>query len=146
MKVLLQRVSTASVTVAGEEVAAIGAGLLLLVGFGHGDDSNDVARMARKIAGLRVFAGEDGRLQHALLDTGGAALVVPQFTLYGDTRKGRRPDFTAALAPAEAERLCADFARHLRTEGVVQVASGRFGAHMQVALVNDGPLTLLLEH
>lgn len=146
MKVLLQRVSAASVTVAGEEVAAIGTGLLLLVGFGHGDDGTDVAHMARKIAGLRVFAGDDWRLQHSLLETGGAVLVVPQFTLYGDTRKGRRPDFTAALAPAQAEQFCADFAGRLRAEGVAQVASGRFGAHMQVALVNDGPLTLLLEH
>ena len=142
----MQRVSSAAVTVDGEQVGAIGSGLLLLVGFGRGDDASQLAPMADKVAGLRVFPDAAGRLHHSVRDTGGGVLAVPQFTLYGSTRRGRRPEFTDALAPEDASRLFAAFLDELAASGLAQPPqSGRFGAHMAVQLVNDGPVTLLLE-
>jgi len=145
VRILLQRVSRAAVRVDGEEIAGIGRGLLLFVGFGREDSAPPLAPLAEKIAGLRVFADDRGRLQHSLRDTGGAVLLVPQFTLYADTSRGRRPDFTGALAPAAATILFDDFVAALRATGIVDVQQGRFGADMRVELCNDGPVTLLLE-
>jgi len=145
VRVVLQRVAEAAVRVDGRDLARISNGLLVLAGFGHEDDEAVAGAMARKIAGLRVFPDAQGRLQYSLLDTGGSVLAVPNFTLYGDTRRGRRPDFTAALAPPAAERLFGAFADALGEAGIVQVATGEFGAHMEVSLVNDGPVTLWLE-
>ena len=145
MRVLLQRVNRASVDLADGTAAAIGPGLLLLAGVGSGDGDADADRLARKIAGLRVFPGDGGKFDRSLLDTHGEALVVPQFTLYGSCRKGRRPDFKASAAPGEAERLCDRFAERLAAEGVARVAQGVFGAHMRVGLENDGPVTLWVD-
>jgi len=145
MRVLLQRVSEASVRVEGRIVARIPAGLLLLVGVMQGDGVEAAERLAGKVAGLRIFPGDDGRFHRSLLDVGGAALVVSQFTLGADCRRGRRPSFSEAADPAVAEPLCDRFAATLRRRGVAPVESGVFGAHMEVALVNDGPVTLWLE-
>ena len=144
MKVLLQRVSRASVTVEDEVIGVIGAGLLLLVGFGRSDSARDLRPMAVKAANLRVFADYRGRFNHSVLDVGGAVLLVPQFTLYADTRKGRRPDFVDALQPDLAAGMFDEFVRAVADTGVRRVESGRFGAHMQVELVNDGPVTIML--
>jgi D-tyrosyl-tRNA(Tyr) deacylase len=144
MKALLQRVTEARVDVAGETIAAIGPGLLVLLGVGPGDDEANAARMAEKVAMLRVFEDDEGKTNLSVLDTGGDALVVSQFTLYADTSRGRRPSFTGAARPAAAEPLVEAFARALRENGVpVQV--GEFGAMMEIALVNHGPMTILLE-
>jgi D-tyrosyl-tRNA(Tyr) deacylase len=145
MRVLLQRVSSAAVRVDAETVGAIGRGLLLLVGFGRGDDARLLAPMADKVTGLRVFPDPGGRLQHSVLDIQGGVLAVPQFTLYGSTQRGRRPDFAAALEPAAASGLFARFVDALAATGLDKLESGRFGAQMSVQLVNDGPVTLLLE-
>ncbi len=147
MKILLQRVSSAEVAVAGEPIARIERGVLLLVGFGRADATAapKLTRAAEKIVNLRIFANAHGKLDQSLLAVGGAVLAVPQFTLYGQTRKGRRPDFTDALAPAPAESRFQAFVEALRQTPVTQVESGRFGADMQVSLVNDGPFTLLLD-
>ncbi|MFZ0486000.1 MAG: D-aminoacyl-tRNA deacylase [Arenicellales bacterium] len=145
MRVLLQRVSSASVVVDKDPIAAIGRGLVLLTGFGSGDDASVLAPMADKICGLRVFEDEDGRFQHSVIDTAGEILAVPQFTLYGDVQRGRRPDFTGALAPDQARTLFEDFAAALSERVDGRVARGQFGAHMGVHLINDGPVTLLLE-
>lgn len=145
MRVLLQRVAAASVLVDRQTIAATGSGLLLLTGFGAGDDGSVLAPMADKIRGMRIFEDADGRFQHSVDDTGGDLLVVPQFTLYGDTQRGRRPDFTGALAPDRAEALFAQFADILAGRPAGRVERGRFGARMAVHLVNDGPVTLLLE-
>lgn len=145
MRVLLQRVSQASVTVADETIATIGPGVLLLVGFGRANPAPDLTAAAGKIANLRIFADAGGRFQFSLADIGGAILAVPQFTLYGELRKGRRPDFGAALDPALAEPLFRQFVTALADCGAGPVASGRFGADMQVALVNTGPVSLWLE-
>lgn len=144
MRVLLQRVAEASVDVDGEEVARIGRGFLLLVGVTEGDGDEEARWLAKKVAGLRVFEDEDDKMNLALVDVGGEVLVVSQFTLYGDTRKGRRPSFVNAARPEVAEPLCASFAAMLRAEGLT-VREGVFGAMMQVHLTNDGPVTLLLE-
>ena len=144
MKILLQRVTRASVRVQDEIVGAIGKGLLLLVGFGQTDSTAVLTPMANKIANLRVFPDERGRFQYSLLDTGGAALLVPQFTLYADTRKGRRPDFTGSMKPEIAEGLFEKFATAVHSSGVNEVERGRFGADMQVELINDGPVTILV--
>ncbi len=141
MRVVLQRVSRASVTVDGEAVGAIGPGLLLLVGVTDGDSEVEAQRMARKCAELRVFSDAEGRFNLSLLETGGEVLVVSQFTLFADVRKGRRPSFDAAARPEVAEPLVEAFAQALRELGV-RVATGRFGAHMMVELVNDGPVTI----
>ena len=143
MRVVLQRVRRARVTVDGEVVGAIDRGLLLLVGVGRGDDSDEAERLAEKIAGLRVFEDDDGKTNLALGDVDGEALVVSQFTLYGDVRKGRRPSWTDAEEPDEAAGRVEAFARGLEARGI-RVARGVFGAHMEVELVNDGPFTLLV--
>jgi D-tyrosyl-tRNA(Tyr) deacylase len=144
MRAVVQRVTNASVTVDGATVGTIGRGLLILLGVGGGDTGDDAEMLAEKIANMRIFADDDGRFDRSLLDVGGAALVVSQFTLYADTRRGRRPSFSAAAAPDVAEPLVLTFAEALRVRGV-QVESGRFGAMMQVALVNDGPVTIVLD-
>lgn len=144
MRVLLQRVSQASVTVDGHIVGEIGPGLLLLVGVGHGDSEREAEWLAEKVAGLRLFADDEGKMNRAVTDVGGSALVVSQFTLYGDASRGRRPSFTEAGPPALANRLYEHFAAHLARLGV-PVARGVFQADMKVALVNDGPVTLMLE-
>jgi D-tyrosyl-tRNA(Tyr) deacylase len=137
-------VTSAEVAVDGEVVGAIGAGLCVLVGVTHTDDAAVAAKLAAKVAQLRVFDDDAGAMNRSLLDVGGSALVVSQFTLYGDTARGRRPSWVAAARPEQAEPLVDAFTRELAALGVA-VASGRFRADMQVALVNDGPVTLLLE-
>jgi D-tyrosyl-tRNA(Tyr) deacylase len=144
MKAVLQRVSRASVSVEGEIVGTIGPGLCVLLGVGRGDGSEQASRLAAKIARLRVFEDENGRFDRSLLDVGGEALVVSQFTLLGDTAKGNRPSFTDAAPPDRAEPLYEAFCDELHGLGV-PVASGRFGVRMAVELVNDGPVTILLE-
>ncbi|NIM48299.1 MAG: D-tyrosyl-tRNA(Tyr) deacylase [Gemmatimonadales bacterium] len=144
MRVVLQRVSSASVTVQGRAIGSIGRGFLVLVGFSPTDGHGQLDWMADKIVGLRLFADAEGRMNRSLRDVGGAVLVVSQFTLYGDARKGRRPSFTGAAPPELAEPLYERFAAALRERGVV-VETGEFGAMMDVALVNDGPVTLILE-
>ncbi|MEF3274666.1 MAG: D-tyrosyl-tRNA(Tyr) deacylase [Chloroflexus sp.] len=144
MRAVLQRVTQASVTVDGVVVGAIGRGLLILLGIAQTDTNDDVELLADKIANLRIFSDEEGKFNLSLLDVGGAALVVSQFTLYADTRKGRRPSFTAAAPPAIAAPLVDAFAAALRTR-TIPVATGVFGAMMQVALVNDGPVTIVID-
>jgi D-tyrosyl-tRNA(Tyr) deacylase len=144
MRLVLQRVSKAEVRIAGREPAAIGPGLLVLLGVGPEDDEDAARRMAEKTANLRIFSNEEGRFDRSLLDVRGAALVVSQFTLYGDCRKGRRPDFTGAAAPDKAEPLYRAYVAELERLGV-PVKTGEFGAKMEVELVNDGPVTLWLD-
>ena len=144
MRVLLQRVSRASVTVAGRATARIGLGFLVLVGLTHRDSDEQLQWMADKIAGLRLFADAEGKMNLGLMDVGGALLVVSQFTLYGDAQKGRRPSFIQAAHPDVAVPLYEKFVVALRERGV-PVETGEFGAMMQVELVNDGPVTLWLE-
>ena len=144
MRALIQRVSSASVSVDGELLGEIGAGLVVLLGVGRGDGDAHAAKLAGKIAQLRVFDGDSGRMDRSLVDVGGGALCVSQFTLYGDVRRGLRPSFTDAAEPADGERLYELFCRELAGYDV-PVARGRFGARMSVALVNEGPVTLLLE-
>jgi D-tyrosyl-tRNA(Tyr) deacylase len=144
MRAVVQRVSSASVTVDGAVVGAIEHGVLILLGVGHGDQPDDAALLAQKIATLRIFADEEGRFDRSVIDIGGAALVISQFTLYADTRRGRRPSFSDAARPEEAAPLIERFAAELRGVGL-PVAGGRFGAHMDVALVNDGPVTITLD-
>lgn len=144
VKAVVQRVSRASVRV-GEEVAGeIGAGLCVLLGVARGDGPADASRLAGKVARLRIFEDAQGRFDRSLLDTGGEALVVSQFTLLADTAKGNRPSFTEAAAPEEAEPLYEAFCDELRLLGV-EVAAGVFGARMAVELVNDGPVTIALD-
>ena len=145
MRVVVQRVGSARVLVAGEPIATIGRGLLLLVGFAPGDGERELAWMARKFAGLRIFPDAAGQMNAALADVGGAVLAVPNFTLLGDCRKGRRPSFDGALAPDAAQPLFARFVDVLTGHVAGPVAAGRFGATMQVELVNDGPVTLVIE-
>ena len=144
MRVVLQRVSSASVVVDGAVVGAIDAGLLLLVGVATGDDGEIARRVADKIAEMRIFADDAGRFDRSLLDTGGAALVVSQFTLLADIRKGRRPSFITAAAPDVAAPIVDAFCAALAARGIV-VATGVFGAKMSVALVNDGPVTIIVD-
>ncbi len=144
MRVVLQRVSSASVTIAGRVTGKIDRGFLLLVGWTQGDTPAQNAWMAEKITGLRLFGDAEGKMNLALAEVGGAVLVVSQFTLYGDVEKGRRPSFIGAARPEEAIPLYEDFVAQLRKTGL-QVATGEFGAMMDVALVNDGPVTLVLE-
>lgn len=145
MKVVLQRVSRASVTVGGERVSGIGPGLLLLVGVAAGDTREAAEWLARKVAGLRIFADAEGKMNLSAAQTGGAALAVSQFTLLAEARKGTRPSFVGAAPPGEAEPLFDYFCERLREEGVPRVETGSFGAMMDVELVNDGPVTLVLE-
>jgi D-tyrosyl-tRNA(Tyr) deacylase len=144
MKVLVQRVTRASVTVEGETVAAIGAGALVLLGVERGDGAELAGWYARKLASMKLFAGDDGLWSRTLGEAGGAVLVVSQFTLAARTRKGRRPSFDPAAPPEQAVPLCVAFVTALRGEGL-RVEEGRFGATMQVELVNDGPVTFLLD-
>ena len=144
MRALVQRVTRARVTVAERTTGEIAAGLLVLVGATHADGDGDARWLAGKVAGLRVFADEAGKMNRDVREADGACLVVPQFTLYGEARHGRRPDFVAAAAPEQAEPLYERFCAELAAAGV-RVARGVFRAHMQVELVNDGPVTLLLE-
>jgi D-tyrosyl-tRNA(Tyr) deacylase len=144
MRALIQRVTEASVEVAGERIAGVGGGLLVLVAAGAGDGAEAPAQLAAKVARLRIFADADGRMNRSIVDVGGEALVVSQFTLYADLRRGNRPGFTGAAAPAIGEQLVDAFCSALRGHGV-PVATGRFGAHMRVALVNDGPVTIWLD-
>ncbi len=144
MRVLLQRVSRARVVVDGGETGSIGCGFLALVGVTHEDDVAAAEKLAAKTARLRVFADEAGLMNLALGDVGGAVLAVSQFTLYADTRRGNRPSFTGAAAPEQGEAVYEAFVEALRAEGA-PVETGVFGAHMQVELVNDGPVTILLE-
>ena len=144
MRALLQRTTGAEVRVDDEVVGAIGAGLVVLLGVGPDDDDATADDLARKSAELRIFRDADGRTDRSLLDVGGAALVVSQFTLYAETRRGRRPGFSGAAPPELAQRLYLRFADSLRGVGVT-VATGRFGAEMAVSLVNDGPFTIWLD-
>lgn len=144
MRAVVQRVSRAEVRVGGEVIGRVGRGFLVLLGAAEGDTGEDVAYLADKIAGLRVFADPEGKMNLALADVGGAVLVVSQFTLLGDCRKGRRPSFVHALAPEAASALYEQLVADLRGRGIV-VATGSFGAMMEVELVNDGPVTLLVD-
>ncbi len=144
MRAVVQRVSRASVSVDGNIVAAIGPGVVVLVGVTHGDTAEHADWLAQKVAGLRIFEDPAGQMNVGLQEVGGAALVVSQFTLYGDARRGRRPSFTAAAPPEVAEPLVERFAATLAAAGV-PVQSGVFGAHMLVEIHNDGPVTILLE-
>ena len=144
MRILLQRVTQASVTIDDRVVGAIGRGFLLLVGFNHSDTMAEVVWLTEKVAGLRLFNDADGKMNLDLAAVGGGVLVVSQFTLYGDTTKGRRPSFISAARPDTAIPLYDGFLAALRATGQ-SVASGEFGADMQVSLVNDGPVTLMLE-
>jgi D-aminoacyl-tRNA deacylase len=145
LRIVLQRVKEAFVTVAGEKVSDIGPGLLLLVGVADGDGEPEADWLAEKTAGLRIMPDEDGKMNLSVRDTGGAVLAVSQFTLLADTRKGKRPSFVKAAPPEEATRLFDYFCEQLHTAGVAEVETGRFGAMMDVHLVNDGPVTIVLE-
>ena len=144
VRAVVQRVSRASVTVGGDEVGAIGPGLCVLVGVTHDDGGDDARRLAAKLWHVRIFADEAGTMNRSVAEAGGAVLVVSQFTLYGDTSRGRRPSWIAAARPEDAEPLVDAVVDELRSLGAT-VATGRFGAEMQVALVNDGPVTLILD-
>ncbi|MEW6224995.1 MAG: D-aminoacyl-tRNA deacylase [Chloroflexota bacterium] len=144
MRALLQRVSRAEVRVGGTVTGAIGAGLVILLGIGHGDDDATADALARRVCALRVFEDDEGRTNRSLLDVGGEVLVVSQFTLYADTRRGRRPGFTDAAPPGLAEALWRRFAAGVEAQGV-HVGLGEFGAQMAVELVNDGPFTIWLD-
>lgn len=144
MRALLQRVTRASVTVDGQVVASIGRGLVILLGIGQGDTIAQAEFLAEKCAHLRIFEDEQGKFNRSLLDVGGEALVVSQFTLYGDARKGRRPSFSEAARPEVAAPLVEEFCRLLRAQGV-PTQTGVFAAHMLVEIHNDGPVTIWLE-
>ena len=144
MKALVQRVTEASVTIDGKVVGAIGPGLVVLLGVSRDDAEEDASYIVGKVVNLRIFSDDEGKFQSSAIDTGAELLVVSQFTLYGDTRKGRRPSFTQAAAPEDAERL---FGRAVELFGEtgLKVETGRFKAYMAVALVNDGPVTIILD-
>jgi D-aminoacyl-tRNA deacylase len=144
LRIVLQRVTRASVSVDGEAVGAIGAGFVAFVGVAEGDDEANARRLAEKAAELRIFTDSEGRFNLSLLETGGEALVISQFTLHADMRRGRRPSFVAAARPEVAEPLVELFAASLEALGV-RVARGRFGAHMAVDVYNDGPVTIILD-
>jgi len=144
VRVVIQRVKRASVTVDGEIIGAIGPGLLVLLGVKQGDGERDLEFLVNKTIGLRIFPDEAGKMNRSVLDVGGELLVVSQFTLYGDARKGKRPSFTDAAPPEQAERLYELFCARARERGVA-VQTGRFAAMMDVELVNDGPVTILVD-
>ena len=144
MRVLLQRVSRASVTVEDKVVSQIGKGLVILLGVGHGDGEEQASYLAEKIANLRVFEDEQGKTNLSILDVSGEAIVVSQFTLYADARKGRRPSFIDAALPDVAEPLVDRFVEFVRGHGI-PTQTGKFGAHMEVEIHNDGPVTIWLE-
>lgn len=145
MRILLQRVHHASVEVDQSPVGVIEKGLLLFVGLGQGDSATCFPAAIKKVLTLRVFENENGKFDQSLTDIGGGALLIPQFTLYGQTRKGRRPDFTQAMPPEQAKPLFEDFFQAFSQQNAGKTAQGVFGAHMNVALINDGPVTLMLE-
>jgi D-tyrosyl-tRNA(Tyr) deacylase len=144
MKVVLQRVASGRVIVDGQTVAEIGQGIVVLLGIGHDDGEQEARYLAEKIVNLRIFEDEQGKMNRSLLDVGGEAVVVSQFTLYADTRKGRRPSFTKAALPVAARPLVDRFVE-LLTEAGVTAKSGEFGAHMLVEIHNDGPVTIVME-
>ncbi|MCS6825005.1 MAG: D-aminoacyl-tRNA deacylase [Caldilinea sp.] len=144
MRAVIQRVSSASVRVNGSEIGRIGRGFVVLVGVAHGDGEAETRLLARKIAGLRVFEDNDGKMNLSLSDVDGAVLAISQFTLYADVRKGRRPSFIDAARPEQAEPLYQRFCELLRAEGI-PVQQGVFQAHMEVELVNDGPVTIWMD-
>ena len=145
MKAVLQRVTSASVDVGGERISQISSGLLILLGVAEGDTERDAEALAAKIANLRIFSDEQGRMNLSMLAVGGGALVVSQFTLCASCAHGRRPDFFSAAKPDEAERLYLYFCERIKKEGVSEVGAGVFGADMQVSLTNDGPVTIILD-
>ena len=144
MRLLVQRVSRSQVSVRGEVVASGGPGLLILVGIGDRDADDEPRKMAEKVSKLRIFEDEDGKMNRSITDVGGDVVVVPQFTLYGDTSRGNRPSWIHAAQPEVASQKVEDFAAALRALGL-NVATGAFREHMEVELVNDGPVTLMLE-
>jgi D-tyrosyl-tRNA(Tyr) deacylase len=144
MRAVIQRVTSASVSVDDETTGAIQQGLLVLLGSGEGDSADDVDWMSNKIAGLRIFEDDDGKMNLSVSDIEGEVLLVPQFTLYGDCRKGRRPSFVGAADPDIAEQLVEEVSAKLRAAGL-HVEEGVFGAEMEVSLLNDGPVTILLD-
>lgn len=144
MKALLQRVTGASVSIEGEEVGRIDRGLVVFLGVAAGDTEKDAQYLAQKIAGLRIFADKEGKFNLSALDVRGELLLVSQFTLMADTRKGRRPSFTSAAPPAQADKLFSYFVTQVKATGL-KVATGRFQAYMQVGIQNDGPVTILLD-
>ena len=144
MRAVIQRVSSAKVSIDGQCVASIGRGLLVLLAVGHGDSEKDAAYLAKKTSGLRVFEASGGRMTRSVRDVSGAVLAIPQFTLYGDVRRGLRPSFDGASAPGTAESLYERYVGLLRASGL-EVATGVFQATMQVELVNEGPVTIMLD-
>lgn len=144
MRAVVQRVTEASVTVEGKPVGAIGPGLLVLLGVSREDTEKDGAYLAEKLAGLRIFEDEEEKMNRSVAQVGGSILLVSQFTLLGDVRHGKRPSFTQAAPPREADALYEDLADRLRQKGI-PVETGQFQAHMEVSLVNDGPVTILLD-
>jgi D-tyrosyl-tRNA(Tyr) deacylase len=145
MRAVVQRVSRAHVTIATRVTGSIDRGLVVLLGAGAGDGANDLAYLVDKIVNLRIFADDAGKMNRSVLDVAGGVLVISQFTLYGDARQGRRPAFTGALEPVAARALCDQALVAIRAAGVARVEAGEFGADMQVELVNDGPVTILLD-
>jgi D-aminoacyl-tRNA deacylase len=145
LRIVLQRVREASVTVAGDRISQIGPGFLLLVGVADGDGEPEADWLAEKIAGLRIMPDKEEKMNLGIKDTGGAVLAVSQFTLLADTRKGKRPSFIKAAPPEKATRLFDYFCERIRSAGVAEVETGRFGAMMDVHLINDGPVTIVLE-
>ena len=145
MRIVLQRVKSANVAIEGSVVSEIEQGFLLLVGVGSDDTRDDASYLARKIAGMRIFSDENGKMNLSIDQVGGKILSVSQFTLFTDTKKGNRPSFTGAASPEAANKLYEEFNEILRTEYGLIVETGEFGADMQVSLVNDGPVTILLD-
>ena len=145
MRAVIQRVTEASVSVEGERIGEIAAGLMVLIAAGEGDTESDAQALAGKIANLRIFTDDEGKMNLSVLDTGGAVLGISQFTLFGDARNGRRPSLVGAMEPVQANHLYERVLAGLRAAGVANVASGRFRAEMKVALVNDGPVTILVD-
>lgn len=143
MRAVIQRVDSARVEVSGDSVGEIARGLLVLLGIGKGDTPDDRAFLLKKILGLRVFANDDGKMDKNVVDVGGSLLVVSQFTLYGDVRRGLRPSFDGAMEPEEARKACAAFVEEARR--FIHVETGRFGAHMTVTGANDGPVTIIID-
>ena len=145
MRILLQRVAQAEVIINNQSFSKINQGLLLLVGISNNDTAMHLNKLAEKVINLRIFEDEQGKLNLSILDINAAIMVVSQFTLYADTRKGRRPGFSAAAQPEQAAPLIETFIAKLRALGINQVACGQFGANMQVSLINDGPITIMLD-
>jgi D-tyrosyl-tRNA(Tyr) deacylase len=145
VRIVVQRVAEARVTVGHETVGEIGLGLCIFLGVGKGDNEKHAGTLAVKVQNLRIFEDNQGKLNRSIIDVGGEVIVISQFTLYGDCRKGNRPSFTDAASPLDADRLYQCFTEQLRRAGL-QVATGRFQAHMKVALINDGPVTFILEN